>query len=41
MKFEPNYITSDGAFEIQIDMNRLTYETRPPEANWTTKKHNL
>lgn len=37
MKFEPNYITPDGAFEVQIDMNRLTYETRPPEANWTTK----
>lgn len=37
MKFEPNYITPDGAFEVQIDMSKLTYTTIPPQANWTAK----
>ncbi len=37
MKFKPNYITPDGSFEVQIDMNNLTYRTRAPEANWTAK----
>ena len=37
MEFKHNYITQDGSFEVQIDMNRLVYATRTPEANWTAK----
>ncbi|MGN0961304.1 MAG: hypothetical protein ACI4PF_03805 [Christensenellales bacterium] len=37
MKFEHDYITPDGAFQVQVDMNNLTYDTRPSEKNWTAK----
>lgn len=37
MEFKHNYITQDGSFEVQIDMNRLVYATRTTEANWTAK----
>ena len=37
MKFEPNYVTPDGVFEVQINMDKLIYETIPQKANWTAK----
>lgn len=37
MKFEYDYITPDGAFKVQLDMEKLTYTTMKPEKNWTAK----
>lgn len=37
MKFNPNYITKNGLFEIQIDMDNLSNKTQRPERNWTCK----
>lgn len=37
MKFNPNYITKNGLFEVQIDMSNLSTNTQIPERNWTSK----
>ena len=30
MKFNPNYVTKDGRFEVEIDINNLSFETQKP-----------
>ena len=37
MRFNPNYKTSDGRFEIECVREKLTKKTRPPEPNFVNK----
>ena len=37
MKFEHDYKTEDGIFLVQIDMNKLSYNTMDAKPNWVAK----
>lgn len=37
MRFNPNYITKDGRFEVEVNMDNLSKKTQEPKANWVCK----
>lgn len=37
MKFNPNHITKDGRFEVEIDINNLSKKTQEHKTNWVSK----